>query len=325
MIVMRYNRQRAYARRIPSGVAAYTIVTCQEDAMDGQHTLRDNFRLQGTPLPGDVRRYRVATGSSSRARLSIVIPAHNEERRLPASLEKLDGYVATLDREVEVIVVENGSTDATAFVTEQMRRQMPYLRLLRVPQPGKGRAVRAGMLAATGDFLMFCDVDFSMPVEGIDAFLALLDAGAPIVLASRELATSVRYREPARRHIMGRVFNVMVQTLLVRGIADTQCGFKAFQRAVARDLFGRQRLHGWAFDVELLYLARWRGYRMQQVAIDWYYDGDSRVRGLHDSLSMVAEILRIRFYALVGRYGLRYAAPGADPEPAQSESGHATG
>ena len=238
-------------------------------------------------------------------RLSLIIPAYNEERRLPGSLARLDAYVRNLDREVEVIVVENGSSDGTSAVVERCRQQMPYLRLLHVATPGKGWAVRTGMLAATGDHLMFCDVDFSMPVTELDKFIALLDTGAPFVIASRELASSLRHDEPVRRHVMGRVFNRAVQLLVVHGIDDTQCGFKAFQRPVGRDLFSLQRIKGWGFDVEILYLARRRGYRVQQLAIDWFYDPDSRVRGMADSLSMVGEILRIRLYALFGVYRRR--------------------
>jgi hypothetical protein len=152
---------------------------------------------------------------------------------------------------------------------------------------------------------MFCDVDFSMPVSELDKFIALLDTGAPIVIASRELASSLRHDEPVRRHVMGRVFNRAVQLLVVHGIDDTQCGFKAFQRPVGRDLFSLQRIKGWGFDVEILYLARRRGYRVQQLAIDWFYDPDSRVLGMADSLSMVGEILRIRLYALFGVYRRR--------------------
>lgn len=243
--------------------------------------------------------------SFSKPRLSLVIPAYDEERRLPGSLERLDSYVRGLDREVEVIVAENGSSDRTAAVVEEYQQHMPYLRLLRVPRPGKGWAVRAGMLAATGDHLMFCDADFSMPIQEIDKFIALLDVGAPIVIASRELATSQRHHEPARRHVMGRVFNRLVQVLVVHGIDDTQCGFKAFQRPVGRDLFSMQRTRGWGFDAEILFLARRRGYRVQQLAIDWYYDADSRVRNGIDSLAMAGEILRIRLYALLGIYGRR--------------------
>lgn len=242
-------------------------------------------------------------------RLSIVLPAYNEERRLPASLERLHAYAQSLEREVEVIVVENGSTDRTSAVVEEMQRRIPYLRLLHVAARGKGWAVRRGMLAATGDHIMFCDVDFSMPVEEIGKFTALLDQGAPIVIASRELATARRHHEPVRRHVMGRVFNRLVQLFIVGGIDDTQCGFKAFQRPVARDLFSIQRIPGWGFDVEILYLARKRGYRVQQLAIDWYYDADSRVEGMRDSLSMLGEVLRIRLYALLGAYRRKFPPP----------------
>lgn len=238
-------------------------------------------------------------------RLSIVIPAYNEERRLPGSLWRLDAFVRALDREVEVIVVENGSVDRTAAAVEECQAHMPYLRLLRVATPGKGWAVRTGMLAATGDHLMFCDVDFSMPVAELAKFIGLLDTGAPIVIASREMASAKRHGEPVRRHIMGRVFNRAVQLFVVHGIDDTQCGFKAFQRPVGRDLFSLQRIKGWGFDVEILYMARRRGYRVQQLAIDWYYDPDSRVRGMSDSLAMAGEILRVRLYALLGLYRQR--------------------
>lgn len=249
--------------------------------------------------------------SVPKPRLSVIIPAYNEERRLPGCLARLREYLPTLDREVEVIVAENGSADGTVAVVRECQRDMPYLRLLRVPTPGKGWAVRAGMLAGRGDHLMFCDVDFSMPVEEIGKFVALLDQGAPIVIASRELATSRRHDEPPRRHLMGRVFNRVVRVFVVGGIDDTQCGFKAFQRSVARDLFSVQRIHGWAFDVEILYLARRRGYRVQQLAIDWYYDGDSRVRGMRDSVDMMAEVLRIRAFALLRLYHRRQP-PAAD-------------
>ncbi len=246
--------------------------------------------------------------------LSIIMPAYNEESRLRDSLLRLDSYLSLLDRAAEVIVVENGSTDKTAVVTEECRQHMPYLRLLRMSTAGKGWAVRSGMLAATGDYLMFCDVDFSMPIASIDLFLAALDAGAPIVIASRELTASRRYDEPRRRHVMGRVFNRAVQALVVDGFADTQCGFKAFQREVAHDLFAQQQTRGWAFDVEILHLARRRGYRVRQIAIDWYYDRDSRVRGLHDSLTMVVELVRMRVRPLLN--------PRRRVSPATPASGH---
>ncbi len=235
-----------------------------------------------------------ARPAATKPSLSIIIPAYNEESRLRDSLMRLDSYLSMLDRTAEVIVVENGSTDRTAVVAEECRQYIPYLRLLRMSTAGKGWAVRSGMLAARGDYLMFCDIDFSMPAASIDLFLAELDAGAPIVIASRELAASRRHDEPQRRYVLGRVFNRAVQALVVGGFTDTQCGFKAFQREVAHDLFARQQTRGWAFDVEILHLARRRDYRVRQIAIDWYYDHDSRVRGLHDSLSMAMELVRMR-------------------------------
>jgi len=255
--------------------------------------------------------------------LSIIVPAYNEEKRLPRSLERLERYVARLDRAVEVVVVENGSTDGTGDVVRDFQRRMPYLRLLHEASPGKGGAVRRGMLAATGRYLMFCDADFSMPVEEIDRFLAVLDTGAPIVIASRELPASRRHDEPARRHVMGRVYNRIVRALVVGGIDDTQCGFKAFQRPVGRDLFGLQRTRGWAFDAEILYLAQRRGYAVHQVPIDWYYDGDSRVQHLSDSLAMLGETLRIRAYAALRLYRRRRPAtvPAAEPMTGARESG----
>jgi len=263
-------------------------------------------------------------------RLSIIVPAYNEERRLPHSLERLAGYIAGLDRAADVIVVENGSTDGTADVVRSYQRTMPYLHLLQVTARGKGWAVRAGMLAATGDYLMFCDADFSMPVEETERFLTLLDDGAPIVIASRELPSSRRHDEPPRRHAMGRFYNRVVRALVVDGIDDTQCGFKAFHRAVARDLFNLQRTRGWAFDAELLYLARRRGYAVYQLPIDWYYDGDSRVRQMSDSLSMLGETLRIRAYAALHFYGRRRSQPQTmslssplSPEPAAAGNANA--
>jgi dolichyl-phosphate beta-glucosyltransferase len=141
-----------------------------------------------------------------------------------------------------------------------------------------------------------------MPVEQLDRFIAVLDEGYDIAVGSRELPESRRYDEPARRHVMGRVFNLLVRALAVPGLDDTQCGFKGFRRPVARDLFARQRLDGFSFDAEVLFLARRRGYRFKEVPIDWYFDADSRVRAVSDTIHMTLDLLRIRFYQLRGGY-----------------------
>ena len=243
--------------------------------------------------------------SPARAGLSIVIPAFNEERRLPRTLDELARYRTGFGAPLEIIVVDDGSADGTAALVERRAAEMPDLRLIRRPHRGKGAAIRAGMLAARHERAMLCDADFSMPVEQIDRFVAVLDSGFAIAVGSRELPESRRYDEPARRHVMGRVFNLLVRLVVVprlNDINDTQCGFKAFTREAARDLFLRQRIDGFSFDAEVLFLARRRGHRLKEVAIDWYFDADSRVRAVTDTLAMSLDLLRIRYYSLRGAY-----------------------
>jgi dolichyl-phosphate beta-glucosyltransferase len=145
-----------------------------------------------------------------------------------------------------------------------------------------------------------------MPVEQFDRLLDVLDHGCEVAVGSRALPSSRIYHDPLRRRIMSRIFNLLVQALVVRGVHDTQCGFKAFWNEAAHDLFSRQRLDGFSFDAEILLLARQQGYRIQEVAIDWYFDADSRVHAATDSLQMVLDLLRIRFQTIIGAY--RYAA-----------------
>jgi dolichyl-phosphate beta-glucosyltransferase len=158
------------------------------------------------------------------------------------------------------------------------------------------------MLAARLSYLILCDADLSMPVEQLERFRAVLDSGVDVAVGSRELPESRRYKEPMRRHIMGRVFNLLVRALVVGGMNDTQCGFKGFQRAAARELFSYQRLDGFSFDAEVLFLARKRGYSMQEVPIDWHFDADSRVQAGTDTVKMTLDLLRIRGNDLRGVY-----------------------
>jgi glycosyltransferase involved in cell wall biosynthesis len=237
--------------------------------------------------------------------LAIVIPAYNEERRLPRSLVELRRYQEQYDGPFEVVVCDDGSTDGTATFVQEQAQENPWLRLVRLPHRGKGSAVRGGMLVASQPYVVLCDADFSMPVQQLDRFVAALDAGCQVAVGSRELPDSHRYREPARRHVMGRVFNLIVKALVVPGLNDTQCGFKGFRLAVARDLFSNQRMEGFSFDAEILFVARKRGYAMQEVPIDWYFDADSRVRPVADTFSMVLDLLRIRWNDLRGRYRVR--------------------
>ncbi len=236
-------------------------------------------------------------------RLSIILPAHNEQDRLPDSLTRILGFLAAQSLEAEILVVENGSTDRTAEVAETFARTHPGLRVLREIRRGKGLAVRRGILAATGDYRFICDVDLSMPIEQVTRFLPPALADTPIAIASREAPGAVRYDEPAHRHWVGRGFNLLVRLLAVPGLHDTQCGFKCFRADAAEELFRLQVLDGWTFDVEVLFLARRRGYRVAEIPIPWYYVPGSRVRLVRDSVSMLTDLLRIRWYAARGRYG----------------------
>jgi glycosyltransferase involved in cell wall biosynthesis len=235
--------------------------------------------------------------------LSIVLPAHNEGERLPDSLNRIQAFLAAQPWSSEVVVVENGSQDQTAQLAEAFASRHAHVRVLREALPGKGRAVRRGILAAEGEYRFICDVDLSMPIEQVVRFLPPAQAEAAIVIASREAPGAVRYNEPAHRHWIGRGFNLLVRLLAVPGLQDTQCGFKCFRADAAEELFRLQVLNGWTFDVEVLFLARRRGYRILEIPIPWTHVPGSRVRLARDSFAMLADLLRIRWYAARGRYG----------------------
>lgn len=235
--------------------------------------------------------------------LSIVIPAHNEARRLPATLRKVLAFLAGQPYRAEIVIVENGSTDETLSLARRFQESHPdVVRVFHEARRGKGLAVRRGMLEAQGDYRFLADADLSMPIGELPRFLPPRLTGADVAIASRELPASRRVGEPAYRHIVGRAFNLMVQALALPGFRDTQCGFKCFRGAVADDLFRRQTLEGMSFDVEILFIARRRGYRIVEVPVTWYFDPDSRVRLVHDSLKMAVDLLTIRWRALKGWY-----------------------
>jgi dolichyl-phosphate beta-glucosyltransferase len=235
-----------------------------------------------------------ARAASARPLLSIIIPALNEEFRLPPSLEKIDAFLQTQGFSAEVIVVDNGSKDRTTEVTQAFAETHPYVRLIQLSERGKGRAVKAGMLAADGDYRFICDTDLSMPIEEIVKFLPPHGSGYDINIATREGDGAHRVDEPEYRHIMGRVNNLIIQIFAVRGFNDTQCGFKLFSREAAEDLFSVQLMNGIGFDVEILFIAVKRGYSIREVPITWYFDPDSRMRLVQDSLNILREIWQIR-------------------------------
>ena len=233
--------------------------------------------------------------------LSIVIPAHNEERRLPQTLEQVVAFVQKQPFESEVIVVENASRDQTLKVAQDFATRHPLIRVIHEEKPGKGRAVQKGMLAATGDYRFFADADFSMPVDEISRFLPP-NVDAPIVIASREAPGAVRYDEPSYRHITGRVFNGLIRLIVLHNLNDTQCGFKMFRAEIAKELFPRQTLMGWSFDVELLYIAKRRHYAVIELGVPWYFNPESKVNVLRDSWRMFVDLLAIRRNGRAGMY-----------------------
>lgn len=234
--------------------------------------------------------------------LSIIIPAYNEGRRLPTTLPQVIAFVEAQDVPLEILVVDNGSTDRTAEIAREFAARHPCVTVLSQPIRGKGAAVRKGMSKGRGEYLFICDADLAMPIEELSKFLPSTLGEYDVAIASREASDAVRYDEPWYRHLMGRVFNLIVRLLAVPGIQDTQCGFKSFQCDVARDLFAAQTIDGWAFDVELLHVAQRRGYHIVEVPIHWYYGEGSRVSPIRDSLNMLIEVLRIRHNGRTGLY-----------------------
>lgn len=228
--------------------------------------------------------------------LSVIIPAYNEEHRLPHAIETVARYLGQQDYDSELIVVENGSTDDTTRVAWKylMEKTMCLSnvrgRILHSP-PGKGAAVCQGMFHAQGAWFYMCDSDLSTPITALDLFLKHTP-NERIIIGSRQAEGSQREDEPIYRHLMGRAFNALTG-LLLPGIRDTQCGFKLFFAPAARAIIRRTHTSGWAFDVEMLYIARRMGINIVEIGVPWVHDEDSRVRPLRDGLSMAWEIARI--------------------------------
>jgi dolichyl-phosphate beta-glucosyltransferase len=235
--------------------------------------------------------------------LSIIIPAYNEENRLPETIERTAAFLQRQDYEYEVIVVENGSTDKTLDIAQACTAGRPSFSVIKLEERGKGLAVRHGMLAAKGQFRFMCDADLSMPIEELPRFLPPNFPEADIVIASREAAGAVRYNEPEHRHKGGRLVNWVIRLFAIPGMQDTQCGFKSLREDVAEDLFSCQVMDGWSFDIELLYIARKRGYRIEELPIPWYYSDQSHVSPVKDALRMAWDIFKIRLNARRGVYG----------------------
>jgi glycosyltransferase involved in cell wall biosynthesis len=238
--------------------------------------------------------------------ISIVIPAFDEEKRLPGTLSSIFGYLASRTFDfTEVLVVDDGSTDGTCAVTERLASSQPGLRLLRNPgNRGKGYSVRHGMLESQGEWVLFTDADLSAPIEELDKLkIAVAANHAAVAIGSRALDRSLisvhqsRFRENA-----GRLFNLLVRVFTGLPFQDTQCGFKLFHASAAREVFRRQRLERFGFDVEVLFIARLLGYKSVEVPVRWSHSEGTKVRMLRDSLAMFTDIVRVRWNQALRRY-----------------------
>src|SRR6202140_515743 len=235
--------------------------------------------------------------------LSIVIPSFNEERRLPATLERIANYINASDRKTEVIVVDDGSTDGTAGVADAVRGQIEDIRVVsNGKNRGKGYSVRHGSLEARGEIVLFTDADLSAPIEEADKLLAKMD-DYDVAIGSRAVNRKlIEVHESRFREFAGIIFNRIVRVILWLPFVDTQCGFKAFRREKCRIIFEQQTIERFGFDPELLYLARHNGLRTAEVAVRWAHSPATKGNMWQDSVQMFLDVLIIRWNALRGRY-----------------------
>ena len=227
--------------------------------------------------------------------LSVVVPCFNEESRLPSSLTAAVAYLEGTGRKYELILVDDGSTDCTARLIRDAERANPAARGRFLPaNRGKGRAVVEGVGASRGDLVLVTDADFSAPIEELPKLEAAMSAGAAVAIGSRAKRGAREVDQPLHRRAMGKGFNLLVQGLLLPGLWDTQCGFKLFRGEVARELFGRLSTDGFAYDVEVLYLARRSGWEVCEVPVRWINSTTTRVQAVRHSKEMLMDVLRIR-------------------------------
>lgn len=246
--------------------------------------------------------------------LSVVIPLYNEINRLPRCMAELLGYLSTTRLSYELVLVDNGSTDGTGDLVNDYAYNIDHVLGCHLPKPGKGAAVRFGMLQANGAWRMMCDVDLSMSPEQIGRLIARR-FDYDVVIASREVKGAVRIGEPVMRKVMSLAFRQLTHTLLP-GIRDTQCGFKLFSKRAALEIFPLQTIPGFGFDMEILHIAELLGYRTVETPIVWRFDCDSRVHPIRDSWQMAVDVLTIRRNEQAGLYniwmGIPLKAPGSD-------------
>lgn len=239
------------------------------------------------------------------ASFSIVIPAYNEAQRIPATLERILHFVNERQWEAEIIVVNDGSRDDTVAAVRRFQgHRIPLLLIDNPVNAGKGRAIRDGVLHATGDFILFTDADNSTPIEDSDLLIEAISNGADIAIGSRWIDRNLQHvPQPWYRRLNGRTYNFLLRSILGMDFKDTQNGFKAFTRAAGKAIFSKQKIWGWGFDAEMLYLARTMGFSVREIPVSYvYYAEGSKIRPYRDGLRMLSELLKVKWNALSGGY-----------------------
>jgi dolichyl-phosphate beta-glucosyltransferase len=239
--------------------------------------------------------------------LSVVLPVYNEERALAATFERLVPALEALlgpQGSFEIVCVDDGSTDKSRAILEELRAREPRLQVMALPaNRGKGAAVKTGVLATRGKRIFFMDADLSTPLEEMPAFLGALESGYDVVIGNRRTpGARITRHQPKLRETLGKGFTMLVRTLLAPGVSDFTCGFKAFRRDAAREIFSRVTIDGWAFDAELVVIALVQEHRLAQVPVAWHHEDNSKVRLARAIPSSLLGVLRIRWQRLLGRY-----------------------
>jgi len=238
-------------------------------------------------------------------RLSIVIPSYNEAKRLPPTLERVVAWTRAQDFACEIVVVDDGSSDGTAEVASRALTGVAHRVIVHEANRGKGAGLATGMTAARGEYVLMTDADLSTPIEEAARFLEVHATGVPVVIGTRKAAgANVMRRQAPLRERMGRVFTWLSNVLVCPGVSDFTCGFKCFRADACREIFSRLLERGWAYDAEVLYLARKLGFPVRELPVSWTNDPSTRVRLLRDAVSSFAGLMRIRGRAIAGLYRL---------------------
>jgi len=238
-------------------------------------------------------------------KLSVIIPAYNEEKRIVPTLKSIDKYLEVRPYDYEIIVVANQCTDNTEGVVKEYMKTVENLKLMSLENhcTGKGEAVKKGVEKAQGEYIMFMDADNATRIDEIDKFWPYFEEGYDVVIGSRQVkGANIVIEQPWYRRFLGRAANFLIQLILLRGIKDTQCGFKMFTYRAAKEIFAKSRIIGWGFDMEILAIARSRGYKIKELPVSWYEAGKSRLRPVRASWRTLRELIKVKLNLMKGRY-----------------------